>query len=215
MDFQDLNKASLKYGFLLPNIDMMVDSIARHDFLSFMHGFFRYNQIFINPQDQYKKTFTIVWRKFCWVMMLVRLKNVSPTYQRAMTLIFHDYIHKILEYYVDDILVKEIERQEHESSMDIILCPPIKINLDEKNITKIDEKVHNELNTLFSSSMSLFDESSTKSVELGDNPSMALDVIPLASFLPVTCYTEQDWEVDDLIIGSFARALLVLPLFIM
>ena len=41
------------------------------------------------------------------------LKNVGTTYQQAMTLIFHDYIHKILENYVDDILAKYIQREDH------------------------------------------------------------------------------------------------------
>ena len=36
------------------------------------------------------------------------LKNAGETYQRAMTVIFHDLIHKILEDYVDDILVKSL-----------------------------------------------------------------------------------------------------------
>jgi hypothetical protein len=55
--------------------------------------------------------------------------------------------------------------------MDIVLCPPIKINLDDDDIAKIYDEVHNELNTLFTSSMNLMDDSSTKSVELGENPS--------------------------------------------
>lgn len=39
-------------------------------------------------------------------MMPFGLKNAGATYQRAMTAIFHDMIHKILEDYVDDILAK-------------------------------------------------------------------------------------------------------------
>ena len=39
-------------------------------------------------------------------MMPFGLENAGATYQRAMTTIFHDLIHKNLEEYVDDILVK-------------------------------------------------------------------------------------------------------------
>ena len=39
-------------------------------------------------------------------MMPFGLKNAGATYQREMTAIFHDLIHKTLEDYVDDILVK-------------------------------------------------------------------------------------------------------------
>jgi hypothetical protein len=74
-----------------------------------------------------------------------------------------------------------MEKQENETSKDIILHPLVVINLDDDDIAKIDDEVHNELNALFTSSMSLIDDSSMKSFELGDNPSMELDVIHLAS----------------------------------
>lgn len=60
---------------------MIVDSIAGHALLSFMDGFLGYNQIFINPQGQFKTTFTTLWGMFCWVMMSFGLKNVGTTYQ--------------------------------------------------------------------------------------------------------------------------------------
>ena len=43
VDFIDLNKACPKDSFLLPRIDQLVDSIARHKLLSFMDAFSRYN----------------------------------------------------------------------------------------------------------------------------------------------------------------------------
>lgn len=39
--------------------------------------------------------------------------RVYTTYQRAMTLIFHDMIHKIVKDYVDDILANSKKRSEH------------------------------------------------------------------------------------------------------
>lgn len=66
------------------------------------------------------------------------------------------------------------------------------INLDDDDkIAKMDEEVHNELNTFFSSSMNLNDNSPKKSVELGASPSSTLIVVPLDSCPPST-YIEQD-----------------------
>ena len=48
------------------------------------------------------------------------LKNAGATYQRAMTYIFHDIIHTILEDYVDDILGKSKHRSEHLDVLTII-----------------------------------------------------------------------------------------------
>lgn len=41
------------------------------------------------------------------------LKNASATYQRAATTILHDMMHKEVEVYVDDMIVKSKERSEH------------------------------------------------------------------------------------------------------
>ena len=41
------------------------------------------------------------------------LKNAKATYQRAMTAIFHDMMHKEIEDYMDDIVVKSKTREDH------------------------------------------------------------------------------------------------------
>ena len=43
VNFTDLNKACPKDSYLLPRIDVLVDSTARHWLLSFMDAFFGYN----------------------------------------------------------------------------------------------------------------------------------------------------------------------------
>ena len=51
IDFTDLNKACPKDSFLLPRIDQLVDSIARHKLLTFMDAFSGYNQIKMDEED--------------------------------------------------------------------------------------------------------------------------------------------------------------------
>ena len=43
---------------------------------------------------------------FEWVVMTFGLKNAGATYQRAMNYIFHELIGKIVEIYIDDVVVK-------------------------------------------------------------------------------------------------------------
>ena len=45
VDFTDLNKACPKDSYPLPQVDVLVDSTAQHQLLSFMDAFFGYNQI--------------------------------------------------------------------------------------------------------------------------------------------------------------------------
>jgi len=41
------------------------------------------------------------------------LNNAGETYQRAMNTIFQEYIHKTVEYYMDDIAVKRHDKGHH------------------------------------------------------------------------------------------------------
>ena len=64
IDFKDLNKACLKNGFSLPNIDMIIDILVGYKMLSFMDGFLGYNQIRIKESDQHKTNFRTPWATF-------------------------------------------------------------------------------------------------------------------------------------------------------
>ena len=92
---------------------MIICTIDGHDMLPFIDGFSSYNQILINPADQYKITFTNPLGNFCYKVMPFRLKNAKATCQRIMVTIFYQNIHKIMEVYVDDILVKFKQGQDH------------------------------------------------------------------------------------------------------
>src|ERR1051325_10249592 len=41
------------------------------------------------------------------------LKNAGATYQRAMTTLFHDLMHKEIEVYVDDMIAKSQTEEDH------------------------------------------------------------------------------------------------------
>ncbi|KAH9325425.1 hypothetical protein KI387_005603, partial [Taxus chinensis] len=84
-----------------------------YEMLSLMDGFSGYNQIKIAEEDQHKMTFMTPWGTFCYQVMSFGLKNAGATYQREMTVIFHDMIHDIMEDYVDDILGKSKTREDH------------------------------------------------------------------------------------------------------
>ena len=80
---------------------------------SLMDGFSGYNQIKNAPEDQEKTIFTCTWGTFCWNVMPFGLKNVGATYQRAFTIIFHDMMHKTMEDYMDDTLIKSTKCNTH------------------------------------------------------------------------------------------------------
>ncbi|RVW45301.1 Transposon Ty3-I Gag-Pol polyprotein [Vitis vinifera] len=113
VDFRDLNKASPKDDFPFPHIDMLVDSTAGHSMLSFMDGFSGYSQILMAPEDMEKTSFITEWGTYCYRVMPFGLKNAGATYQRAATTLFHDMMHRDVEVYVDDMIVKSRDRSDH------------------------------------------------------------------------------------------------------
>ena len=57
------------------------------------------------------------------------LKNARATYQRAATALFHDMMHKEVEVYVDDMMVKLKTREGHFEALDKFLARLEKYNL--------------------------------------------------------------------------------------
>ena len=97
----------------MPHIDVLVENTAGHALLSFMDEFSIYNQIKMAPKDMEKTSFITPWGTYCYKVMPFGLKNAGTTYQRAATTLLHDLIHKEVEVYVDDMIVKSKNREGH------------------------------------------------------------------------------------------------------
>ena len=113
VDLHNLNKACPKDEFPLPNMDLLIDLAAGHAMFSFMDGFSGYNQIFMSPKDAEKTAFRTPIGNFYYTVMPFGLKNTGATYQRTMTAMFHDMMHREIKDYVDDIVVKSKTRGDH------------------------------------------------------------------------------------------------------
>jgi hypothetical protein len=113
VDFRNLNKACPKDEFPLPNMDLLIDSAAGHAMFSFMDGFSCYNQIRMSTKNAEKTAFRTPIDNFYYTVMPFGLKNAGATYQRTMTVMFYDMMHKEIEDYVDDIVVKSKKKEDH------------------------------------------------------------------------------------------------------
>ncbi|KAL0451384.1 UNVERIFIED_CONTAM: Transposon Tf2-12 polyprotein [Sesamum latifolium] len=113
VDFRDLNNACPKDDFSLPIAELMMDATTGHEALSFMDGSSGYNQIRMAPADKELTAFRTPKGIYCYKVMLFRLKNIGVTYQRAMQRIFNDMLHKNVECYVNDLVVKSKKREDH------------------------------------------------------------------------------------------------------
>ena len=97
-----------------------------------MDAFLGYNQIKMHSDDEKHTSFIILLWVYCYTIMLFGLKNVGATYQRAMSIIFHDYLRRTVECYVDDISAKSHSRSNHlddlRTMFDIMRAYHLKMN---------------------------------------------------------------------------------------
>jgi hypothetical protein len=120
VDFRDLNRACPKDDFPIPITEMVVDATTGYGAMSFMDGSSGYNQIKMNEHDAMDTAFRTPKRNFYYTVMPFGLKNAGATYQRAVTVVLDDLIHQSVECYIDDIVVKTRERQNHQDDLRVV-----------------------------------------------------------------------------------------------
>jgi hypothetical protein len=106
VDYTDLNKACPKVPYPLLRIDQIVDSTAGCETLSFLDAYSGYHQIRMKESDQLVTPFITPFGMYCYVTMPFGLRNACATYQRCMNHVFGEHIGRMVEAYVDDIVVK-------------------------------------------------------------------------------------------------------------
>ncbi len=119
VDYTDLNKACPKDPIPLPHIDAMVDATAGHEMLTFMDASSGFNQIKMYPPDQEHTAFIMERGIYCYIAMPFGLKNAEATYQRLVSMMFKDQIGDIMEVYIDDMVVKSKNAQDHVNHLDV------------------------------------------------------------------------------------------------
>ena len=112
IDFTNLNGACPKDSFPLLIIDQMVDATGGHELLSFMDAYSGYNQIKMHPIDD-KTAFTANCAIYYYKVMPFGLKNAGATFQQMVNKVFKELIGSIMEVYIDNMLVKSLDRSDH------------------------------------------------------------------------------------------------------
>jgi hypothetical protein len=117
VDFTDLNKASKKDDFSLERVDKIVDDVANSEMLSLLYMFSGYHQMRVRKEDEEKASFITPFGTFGFVRMPEGLKNAGCTFSRMITIVLHPQIRGNILAYVDDIVVKSVQRRDHISDL--------------------------------------------------------------------------------------------------
>ena len=111
----------MRYGKVLPKIDLILQNIVGSQRMSMLDGFSGYNQILVHPEDQEKTAFTTPWGTFMYAKMPFGLMNAGATFQRAMDIAFAEEKDKSVVVYLDDITVFSKREEDHLKHLERIL----------------------------------------------------------------------------------------------
>jgi hypothetical protein len=118
VDNTDLNRHFPKDPIALPHINQVIDSTACCILMSFLDFYSGYHQIALKEEDQIKTACITPFSTYAYTTMSFGLKNTGATYQQAIQLCPTNQLHRNVQAYVDDVVIKTTTHDEFISDLE-------------------------------------------------------------------------------------------------
>jgi hypothetical protein len=120
IDFQQLNKVTIKNKYPLPRIDDLFDQLKGAKIFSKIDLKSRYHRVRIKDEDISKTAFRARYGHYEFIVVSFGLSNTPVVFMCLMNGVFRDYENFVIVF-LDDILVYSKSEEEHEKHLRMVL----------------------------------------------------------------------------------------------
>ncbi|GJR66258.1 putative reverse transcriptase domain-containing protein [Tanacetum coccineum] len=121
IDYQELNKLTVKNRYPLPRIDDLFDQLQGSSVYSKIDLRSGYHQLRVREEDIPKTAFRTRYGHYEFQVMPFGLTNAPAVFMDLMNRVCKPYLDKFVIVFIDDILIYSKSKQEHEEHLKIIL----------------------------------------------------------------------------------------------
>ena len=117
IDYQELNKVTIKNRYPLPRIDDLLDQLQGAQVFSKVDLRSGYHQVRVKEEDIPKIAFSTRYGHYKLIVMSFGLTNVPTVFMDTMNRVFLDYLDQFIVVFIDDILIYSKTPNEHEEHL--------------------------------------------------------------------------------------------------
>nr|GEV84284.1 putative reverse transcriptase domain-containing protein [Tanacetum cinerariifolium] len=121
IDYQELNKLTMKNRYPLPKIDDLFDQLQGSSIYSKIDMRSGYHQLRVREEDISKTTFRTRYGHYEFQFMPFGLTNALAVFMDLMNRVCKPYFNKFVIVFIEDILIYSRKKKEHEEHLKAIL----------------------------------------------------------------------------------------------